>query len=67
MRIPMKEAATLTINDLDKIYRLHGVEAVLDITDMVLLKKGLGLDDSEIKILRGIWKKLSNRRLLRKR
>ncbi len=66
MRIPLIGSSNLSLNELDNIYRQQSVEAVLDVTDYVLLKDGLGLDNHDIKMLRNIWKTLSDRRLSRK-
>lgn len=40
--------------------------AILDITDQVLIRKGLGLSIKDTKMVRRIWQKLSDRRINRK-
>ncbi len=55
--------------DLDKLHGLllnDDVKGILDITDKVLLIEGLGLPDKQVKMLRGIWEKLRDRRINRK-
>ncbi len=42
------------------------INKVLELTDKVLLEEGLGLEHDDVLILRGIWKKLSTRRLNRR-
>lgn len=41
------------------------IDKILEHTDSVLLRDGLGLTDDEIKMLHDIWNKLRNRRLSR--
>ncbi len=43
------------------------INEVLEITDQLILKDGFGLSDKEIKFANNIWKKLSSRRLNRKK
>ncbi len=64
--IPLIGAETLDINQLDKLLRKGDIDAVLDITDEILLIQGLGLSHSEARLLRDIWKKLRDRRINRK-
>jgi adenine-specific DNA-methyltransferase len=64
--LPLKGAKKL---DLKKIHRLllnNEIESVLDITDNVLLIRGLGLTPAESRSLRGIWRKMRDRRINRK-
>lgn len=64
--IPLIGANTLNLEQLDSLLRQGNISAVLDITDEVLLRKGMGLSNEEIKLLRTIWQKLRDRRVYRK-
>ena len=66
LKIPMKNAQMLDVEKIDRLVRDNQIEEVLSYTDGVLLKDGIGLSDCQIQTLRGIWIKLSNRRLGRK-
>jgi adenine-specific DNA-methyltransferase len=65
--LPLKGAERLDIKQLHKLLLKDDIDAVLDITDKVLLIDGLGLTDKEAKMLRWIWQKLRDRRINRKR
>ena len=64
--LPLVGAELLNLNELDRLLREGNIQAVLDITDNVLLKDGLGLSDQETRMLRTIWQKLRDRRINRK-
>lgn len=64
--LPLAGAEELDLNTIDEKVRKNDIEAVLDVTDKILLVKGLGLSSYEAKMLRGIWEKLRNRRIKRK-
>ncbi|MCI0711032.1 MAG: SAM-dependent methyltransferase [Chloroflexi bacterium] len=64
--LPLLGAENLDLTTIDRLLREDNIEAVLDITDEVLLIKGLGLSRREAKSLRGIWEKLRDRRINRK-
>jgi adenine-specific DNA-methyltransferase len=64
--LPLKGSEKLDIKHLHKLLLRDEIEAVLDITDKVLLIDGLGLSDKEAKMLRRIWHKLRDRRINRK-
>ncbi len=66
LMIPMKNAELLDVKKIDQLIRNNKIEEVLDYSDSVLLVDGLGLSDNEVKMLRNIWLKLSERRLGRK-
>lgn len=66
LMIPMKNAELLNVKKIDRLIRDNKIEEVLDYSDRVLLVNGLGLSDKQVKILRNIWLKLSERRLGRK-
>ncbi len=64
--LPLVGADALDLNELDRLLRAGAIESVLDITDEVLLRKGMGLSVIETKMLRSIWQKLRDRRINRK-
>lgn len=64
--IPLQGAENLDINLIDKYLRNNDIDAVLDITDRVLLVEGLGLTEEKVQNLRNIWCKLRDRRINRK-
>ncbi len=65
--IPYFKVSNDLLNELDqKLKSEDDIEAVLDTTDNLLLKKRLGLADKDIRTLRRVWKKLSQRRINRK-
>ncbi len=63
---PQTSNASLSIDELDKVVRNQGIETALAEVDRLVLKTA-GLNESEIKSLRGIWKRLCERRRSRKR
>ncbi len=64
--LPLKNADSLDLNQLDKLLRRGEIDAALDITDAVLLQQGIGLSNGEMQMLRRIWQKLRDRRINRK-
>jgi len=64
--LPLMGADTLDLDELDKLLREGNIYAVLDITDEVLLRKGIDLSMEETRLLRTIWQKLRDRRINRK-
>jgi len=64
--LPLTNAEQLDLAHFDQLLRDSNIEAVLDITDRVLLQKGLGLSEKQTRMLRGIWVKLRDRRINRK-
>jgi adenine-specific DNA-methyltransferase len=64
--IVLQQAERLDTEELDGMLRQHGIEAVLERTDTILLGKGLGLGKRDIATLHGIWIKLRDRRIHRK-
>lgn len=64
--LPLIGSDQLDLVHLHKILLSEGIEAVLDITDQILLRNGLGLTDAETSRLRAIWRKLRDRRINRK-
>jgi len=65
--LPLTGAEQLDLNHICKLLRDDDIDAVLDITDRVLLIEGLGLSAEQVRMLRGIWGKLRDRRIYRKR
>jgi hypothetical protein len=63
--LPLIGANALDIDELDKLLRQGNISTVLDITNEVLLKKGMGLSSEETDKLRIIWQKLRDRRVNR--
>jgi adenine-specific DNA-methyltransferase len=64
--LPLNGAEKLDLAHFDKLLRANDIEAVLDITDRVLLQEGMGLSGKQTEMLRGIWVKLRDRRINRK-
>ena len=64
--LPLINADSLDLHELDALLRQGEIYAALDITDEVLLKRGMGLSVKEIRMLRAIWQKLRDRRINRK-
>ena len=64
--LPLNGAERLDLSQLHELLLRDNIEAVLDLTDSVLLIDGLGLTEKETKMLRRIWQKLRDRRINRK-
>ncbi|MGH2487950.1 MAG: class I SAM-dependent methyltransferase, partial [Ktedonobacterales bacterium] len=64
--LPLRGADTLDLTTLDHMLRKGPVSSVLDVTDEVLLRRGLGMSTDDILTLRGVWEKLRDRRINRK-
>jgi len=64
--IPLTGADQLDPAELDRLLRLGDIYTVLDITDTILLRQGLGLSAGDGQRLRAIWQKLRDRRVNRK-
>ncbi|MCU7551781.1 SAM-dependent methyltransferase [Chitinophagaceae bacterium LB-8] len=64
--LPLLVYDSIDFRQIDLLIREKRIIEVLDIVDKELLIKQLGLSDVEVRMLRGIWQKLSNRRLNRK-
>jgi adenine-specific DNA-methyltransferase len=64
--LPLRDAEKLNLDEIDVLLRNGDINAVLDITDPILLGDGLGLSKKEIQQLRGIWQKLRDRRIYRR-
>lgn len=66
MRIPMKMADQLDLCKIDNWQREGKIEKILEYTDGILLRDGLGLSAHEIELLHSIWNKMCSRRMSRK-
>ena len=64
--LPLICADRLDLNELDRHLREGNISTVLDITDEVLLRQGMGLSIEETRMIRRIWQKLRDRRVNRK-
>ena len=49
----------------DRLRKNEGIDKILENTNRLILKDGLGFSDGDIKLTDGIWKKLSERRMNR--
>lgn len=65
--LPLLNGSNLDLEKVDALLRSGSVESALDETDRILLRDGLGLDKPEIHLVRGIWNKLRDRRINRKK
>ncbi|MBI4971452.1 MAG: class I SAM-dependent methyltransferase, partial [Candidatus Omnitrophica bacterium] len=65
--LPLINVPKNFLKELDKEFRkAKDIDAVLQKTDDLLLRKAMRLSVNEIQMLRAIWKKLSSRRIERK-
>jgi adenine-specific DNA-methyltransferase len=64
--LPLTSSEKLDLDHLDRLLRTDRMEAVLEVTDKVLLRDGLGLSSQEIQMLHTIWERLRDRRVHRK-
>ena len=67
IRIPVLADLDLDFNKIDGLIRKRKIEEVLDIMDEALLIKHHGFSKPEVDVLKGIWRKLSQRRINRKK
>lgn len=65
-RIPMRGAEQLDLSKIDGWQRKGEIDKILEYTDGVLLREGLGLTQYEIALLHSIWNKMRDRRMARK-
>ncbi len=64
--VPYDYGCKLDFNVVNKLIIENDINGVLKLTDKVLLEEGLGLEHDDAVILRGIWTKLSSRRINRR-
>ncbi|WP_413377213.1 Eco57I restriction-modification methylase domain-containing protein [Alkalihalobacillus sp. 1P02AB] len=67
IQIPVLREISVDFEEIDELIRKRDIEKVLDIIDQALLIKHHGFSNEEVCILRSIWKKLSQRRVNRKK
>jgi len=67
IQIPIFDNFSIDFNEIDALIRKREIERVLDIVDEALLIKHHGFSKEEVKQMRGIWRKLSQRRINRKK
>jgi adenine-specific DNA-methyltransferase len=65
IRIPLLKQISVDFSEIDTLIRKRDIEKVLDIVDQELLIKHYEFTTIEVNQLRGIWKKLSSRRINR--
>lgn len=64
--LPLQGAEQLDLEEIDRLLRAGNIYALLDRTDEVLLRQGLGLSYEDTRRLRTIWETLRDRRVNRK-
>lgn len=67
IHIPELKDLALDFNQIDALIRQRKIEDVLDLIDKELLIGHYGFERAEVDRLRGIWRKLSQRRINRKK
>ncbi len=65
--IPMAGAKSLDFEKIDQLAKNNEISEILAYTDKILLEDNLGLSHESVLLLRGIWERLSNRRINRKK
>ena len=64
--VPYREENAALFDRIDQLLRDKKTpDEILDITDEILLRQGMGFSEDEVKTARSIWKKLIERRLTR--
>src|SRR5690606_14521227 len=66
IQIPILADFDLDFDKIDAMIRKRKIEEVLDLVDKVVLIKHHGFTKDDVDVLRGIWRKLSHRRINRK-
>lgn len=67
IQMPRLSDLPIDFDHIDALIRKRKVEEVLDIVDEALLVNHHGFKKQEVAVMRGIWKKLSQRRINRKK
>jgi len=67
IQMPNFDNFSIDFNQIDELIRKREIEKVLDIVDEALLINHHGFSKEEVDQIRGIWKKLSQRRINRKK
>jgi hypothetical protein len=65
--VPNALGAALPLAEVDKLVRDGQLEQVLEENDKLVLRKALGLSKADCVMLKDIWAKMRNRRMVRKR
>lgn len=65
--LPLLNSELLDWKQIDRLVREKKLEEALDVVDEIVLIQGLGLKMTQVKMLRAIWKKMSQRRKGRRR
>ena len=64
--LPYREENENIFDTLDQMLRRKAsADEILDYTDEIILRQGMGLSEEEVKLARSIWHKIINRRLTR--
>lgn len=67
IQIPVLADLDIDFDQIDALMRKREIEKVLDLVDEALLVRHHGFSKDEVDVLRGVWKKLSQRRINRKK
>lgn len=67
LKVPMQGSDELDFELIDRLAKENRISEILEHTDRILLEKHLKLTHEEILLLRGIWERLSERRIGRKK
>ena len=67
LKVPMLGSDELDFESIDRLAKENRIGEILEYTDGILLEKHLKLSHEEILLLRGIWDRLSERRICRKK
>lgn len=65
--VPAQLNGAMPLTEADRLVRQGKLQLVLEENDQVILKQSLGLSDSDCRDLRGIWMKMRDRRLGRRK
>jgi adenine-specific DNA methylase len=65
--MPRRLSAALPIEECDRLVRAGALERVLEENDRLVLQQGIGLDPADCAMLKGIWQKMRDRRISRRR
>lgn len=64
--LPYREENEQIFDTIDRMLRKKAsADEILDYTDEIILRQGMGLSEDEVKLARSIWHKIINRRLTR--
>jgi len=65
--VPTKLAPAMPLAECDRLVRAGCLDKVLAENDRLVLRGGMGLSQSDCRLLRGIWEKMRDRRKARRR